>query len=320
MRRGVWTSVPAASSFLKSPSVKVRNTELGLDDFTVSGTIIWHGLPFFFHRCHVWCVYWTWHELGLDDFTVLKTIIWHGLPFFHRWHVWCVYWTWTWLGWLHSAKDHQLTWATFFSTGGMCSVCTELDWIWPGWLHSSKDHHLTWTTFLFFSQVACVVCAPFVDGDSNTIYLLGNSTIVKREDMKKGFPLGEHFVELLFNLSIRFNAFQLHDTEKALFSALVLISPGRFRVFFCFFSTLLPAFCPQVCISLWLTLCCSVLFPTLGRLTLCCSVLFPMLGLISPVVCAYLSSILCSGPPLMRCVSAVPLLLFTTVVFISQMY
>ena len=75
-------------------------------------------------------------------------------------------------------------------------------------------------------QVACVVCAPFIDGDSNTIYLLGNSTIVRREDMKKGFPLGEHFVELLFNLSIRFNAFQLHDTEKALFSALVLISPG----------------------------------------------------------------------------------------------
>ncbi|XP_076451081.1 uncharacterized protein LOC143286974 [Babylonia areolata] len=76
-------------------------------------------------------------------------------------------------------------------------------------------------------EVACVVCAPFIDGESNTIYLLGNSTIVRREDMKKGFPLGEHFVELLFNLSIRFNAFQLHDTEKALFSALVLISPDR---------------------------------------------------------------------------------------------
>ena len=100
---------------------------------------------------------------------------------------------------------------------------------------SANNHQLmTWTTF--FLQVACVVCAPFVDGDSNTIYLLGNSTIVKREDMKKGFPLGEHFVELLFNLSIRFNAFQLHDTEKALFSALVLISPGRFQfsLFFLF--------------------------------------------------------------------------------------
>ncbi|XP_076458084.1 uncharacterized protein LOC143291852 [Babylonia areolata] len=76
-------------------------------------------------------------------------------------------------------------------------------------------------------EVACVVCAPFIDGESNTIYLLGNGAIVRREDMKRGFPLGEHFVELLFNLSIRFNAFQLQDTEKALFSALVLISPDR---------------------------------------------------------------------------------------------
>ncbi|KAI8796385.1 flocculation protein FLO11 [Biomphalaria glabrata] len=48
-----------------------------------------------------------------------------------------------------------------------------------------------------------------------------------REEMKLGFPLGEHFVELLFNLSIRLNAFSLQDTEKALFSALVLISPDR---------------------------------------------------------------------------------------------
>lgn len=76
-------------------------------------------------------------------------------------------------------------------------------------------------------EVACVVCAPFIDAETNTIFLLGNGAIVPREDMKVGFPLGEHFVELLFNLSIRFNAFQLHDSEKALFSALVLISPDR---------------------------------------------------------------------------------------------
>ena len=44
--------------------------------------------------------------------------------------------------------------------------------------------------------------------------------------MKRGFPLGEHFVELMFNLCIRFNTFKLGDPEKALFSALVLISPG----------------------------------------------------------------------------------------------
>ena len=79
-------------------------------------------------------------------------------------------------------------------------------------------------------QVACVVCAPFVDSESNSIFLLGNSSIVLRDEMKCGFPLGEHFVELLFNLSIRLNAFNLRNSEKALFSALVLISPGRLYI------------------------------------------------------------------------------------------
>ncbi|XP_071106579.1 nuclear receptor subfamily 1 group D member 1-like [Haliotis cracherodii] len=76
-------------------------------------------------------------------------------------------------------------------------------------------------------EVACVVCAPFVDVDTNTIYLLGNNSLVTREEMKTGFPLGEHFVELLFTLCIRFNAFKLQESEKSLFSALVLISPDR---------------------------------------------------------------------------------------------
>lgn len=76
-------------------------------------------------------------------------------------------------------------------------------------------------------QVACVVHAQFVDAESNTIFLEGHNTLVKRDDMKCGFPLGEHFVELMFNLCIRFNTFKLGDPEKALFSALVLISPGK---------------------------------------------------------------------------------------------
>lgn len=76
-------------------------------------------------------------------------------------------------------------------------------------------------------EVACVVHAQFIDAASNTIYLEGHNTPVKREDMKRGFPLGEHFVELMFNLCIRFNTFRLGDPEKALFSALVLISPDR---------------------------------------------------------------------------------------------
>ncbi len=83
-----------------------------------------------------------------------------------------------------------------------------------------------WLSPLLVLQVACVVCAPFVDVDTNTIYLLGNNSLVSREEMKTGFPLGEHFVELLFTLSIRFNAFRLQESEKSLFSALVLISPG----------------------------------------------------------------------------------------------
>ncbi|KAL4240487.1 hypothetical protein ACF0H5_001278 [Mactra antiquata] len=76
-------------------------------------------------------------------------------------------------------------------------------------------------------EVACVVHAQFIDADSNTIFLDGHNALVKREDMKRGFPLGEHFVELMFNLCIRFNTFKLGDAEKALFSALVLISPDR---------------------------------------------------------------------------------------------
>ena len=83
------------------------------------------------------------------------------------------------------------------------------------------------TTIVSRFQVACVVHAQFIDGDSNTIFLEGHNTLVKREDMKHGFPLGEHFVELMFNLCIRFNTFKLGDPEKALFSALVLISPGK---------------------------------------------------------------------------------------------
>ncbi|KAJ8318218.1 hypothetical protein KUTeg_003309 [Tegillarca granosa] len=75
--------------------------------------------------------------------------------------------------------------------------------------------------------VACVVHSKFIDADTNTMFVTSKNVLVKREEMKCGFPLGEHFVELLFSLCIRFNAFKLVDAEKALFSALVLISPGK---------------------------------------------------------------------------------------------
>uniref|UniRef100_A0A2C9KBD7 Nuclear hormone receptor HR3 n=1 Tax=Biomphalaria glabrata TaxID=6526 RepID=A0A2C9KBD7_BIOGL len=96
----------------------------------------------------------------------------------------------------------------------------------PGFADLDQDDQISLIKGGCF-EVACVVCAPFIDAETNSIFLLGNSSIAMREEMKLGFPLGEHFVELLFNLSIRLNAFSLQDTEKALFSALVLISPDR---------------------------------------------------------------------------------------------
>lgn len=71
-----------------------------------------------------------------------------------------------------------------------------------------------------------MVHSGFVDGETNTIYVLDTGALLTREEMKKNFPLGEHFVELMFNFSVRFNQFQLKDLEIALFSALILISPG----------------------------------------------------------------------------------------------
>ncbi|CAL1529221.1 unnamed protein product [Lymnaea stagnalis] len=96
----------------------------------------------------------------------------------------------------------------------------------PGFADLDQDDQISLIKGGCF-EVACVVCAPFIDAETNSIFLLGNSSIVMRDEMKLGFPLGEHFVELLFNLSNRLNAFSLRDSEKALFSALVLISPDR---------------------------------------------------------------------------------------------
>lgn len=76
-------------------------------------------------------------------------------------------------------------------------------------------------------EVACIVHSVFIDTETDAMFVPGKNFLVTRKDMKIGFPLGEHFVELLFNLCIRLNAYHLEDTEKALFSALVLISPDR---------------------------------------------------------------------------------------------
>ncbi|XP_014785443.1 uncharacterized protein LOC106880133 isoform X3 [Octopus bimaculoides] len=76
-------------------------------------------------------------------------------------------------------------------------------------------------------EIACVVHSNLVDGDNNTIIASDSGLLMSRDDMKAGFPLGEHFVDFLFNFCTRFNAFNLRDIETALFSSLVLISPDR---------------------------------------------------------------------------------------------
>nr|XP_022318211.1 uncharacterized protein LOC111121296 isoform X3 [Crassostrea virginica] len=96
----------------------------------------------------------------------------------------------------------------------------------PGFPHLDQDDQISLIKGGCF-EVACVIHSKFIDSDTNTMFVAGKNILVGREDMKRGFPLGEHFVELFFNLCARFNAYKLGDAEKALFSALVLISPDR---------------------------------------------------------------------------------------------
>ncbi|XP_069124454.1 nuclear receptor subfamily 1 group D member 2-like isoform X1 [Argopecten irradians] len=96
----------------------------------------------------------------------------------------------------------------------------------PGFPHLDQDDQISLIKGGCF-EVACVVYSQLIDSETNMMFVLGKNILIKREEMKMGFPLGEHFVELLFNLCMRFNAYTLCDAEKALFSALVLISPDR---------------------------------------------------------------------------------------------
>ena len=65
-----------------------------------------------------------------------------------------------------------------------------------------------------------------VDAESDTIYEVGTNMVVTREQMKSSFLMGTNFIELLFNFAIRFNMFNLTQQEVALFSALMIITPG----------------------------------------------------------------------------------------------
>ncbi|XP_013416129.1 uncharacterized protein LOC106177786 [Lingula anatina] len=76
-------------------------------------------------------------------------------------------------------------------------------------------------------EVACVMNSAFIDVDGNTMLILENGKNYTKENLKSEFLLGENFVELMFNFSLRFNVFKLTDSETALFAALMLISPER---------------------------------------------------------------------------------------------
>ena len=80
----------------------------------------------------------------------------------------------------------------------------------------------------FSPQVACVVHSAFIDEEENHLLLpLPSAIAASRDQLKASFILGENFIELMFNFSTRFNAFQLTQSEVALFSAIMMISPGK---------------------------------------------------------------------------------------------
>ena len=79
--------------------------------------------------------------------------------------------------------------------------------------------------------MACIVHSDFVNGERNCLYLpSAGGNRIGREQLKNSFPKGEAFIDLLFNFSMRFNAFNLQIAEIALFSAVMLIDSGKYAV------------------------------------------------------------------------------------------
>ena len=76
-----------------------------------------------------------------------------------------------------------------------------------------------------------MVHSAFIDGDKNCMYLSSGSGAesnqASRDQLKASFLLGESFIELMFNFSTRLNSFQLAPVEIAIFTALMLIQPGK---------------------------------------------------------------------------------------------
>ena len=76
-------------------------------------------------------------------------------------------------------------------------------------------------------QVACVVHCGLIDGENSNMFISGpEGNLISRDQLKASFLLRETFIDLLFSFSTRFNQFELMQSEVALFSALMLITPG----------------------------------------------------------------------------------------------
>ncbi len=66
------------------------------------------------------------------------------------------------------------------------------------------------------------------------MYLASDSGYsVSREQLRESFPPMADFMDLLFSFAAKFNAFLLTQGEVALFSALMLITPGKQRYRVC---------------------------------------------------------------------------------------
>ena len=78
--------------------------------------------------------------------------------------------------------------------------------------------------------------SAFINTEGTHVYLsTPDGNCIPKTLLKHSFPNGHDFIDRLFAFASRFNAFELLDSEVAIFCALMLISPGKisppFRIF-----------------------------------------------------------------------------------------
>ena len=78
-------------------------------------------------------------------------------------------------------------------------------------------------------QVACIVHASYIDGEAGNMYLpvVGGCDTVSCLRLTESYPACAPFMEKLFSVCSRFNAFALTHEEIALFCAVLLNMPGN---------------------------------------------------------------------------------------------